>query len=78
MVTQKETIETKENEGKRHKKEEEPVEKGPEDTKEKMKETPDSGTKLSEESYMDASQAMELEKAELDLPRLREIHGSEN
>jgi hypothetical protein len=77
MVTQKETIEPKEDEGKRCKKEEEPVEKGPEDTKVKMKETPDSGAESTEESDMDASQAMELEEVELDLPRLREIHGLE-
>jgi hypothetical protein len=52
------------------------VVKGPKDTKAKMKETLDFGAESIEESDMDASQAMELEEAKLDIARLGEIHDS--
>jgi hypothetical protein len=52
------------------------VDKGLEDKKVKMRETLDSGAESTRESDMEASQDLELEKVDLDIPWLREIHGS--
>jgi hypothetical protein len=71
----KEFIGTKVEEPKRLKTGEEQEEKETEGLEVKMKENQDSGEDSEEESDMDTTQAMELEKIEIDLSSLREIHG---